>query len=85
MSKKDNKSVHISVVDHTPLFGKANYLYMIAGGVIIALGMLVMAGGKSPDPKVFAYNEVYSTMRITIAPILIVLGLGVEVFAIFKK
>jgi len=85
MSKKDTKSTHSSVVDHTPLFGKANYLLMIAGGIIIALGMVLMAGGKSADPKMFDYNEVYSTMRITVAPILILLGLGVEVYAIFKK
>jgi hypothetical protein len=85
MSKKNIKSTRNSVVDHTPLFGKANYLLMIAGGVIIALGMVLMAGGKSADPNVFAYKEVYSTMRITVAPILILLGLGVEVYAIFKK
>jgi hypothetical protein len=44
-----------------------------------------MAGGKSSDPNVFADNEVYSTRRITIAPILILLGLLIEVFAIMKK
>ncbi len=69
----------------TPLFGKQNYIWMGIGAVIIALGMLVMAGGKSADPKAFNYNEVYSTTRITIAPILIILGLLVEVYAIFKK
>jgi Protein of unknown function (DUF3098) len=83
-TKHTAKSNH-QVVDHSPLFTKTNYLLMLAGAVIIAIGMLVMAGGKSPDPKVFDYKEVYSTTRITIAPILIVLGLAVEVFAIFKK
>jgi uncharacterized membrane protein len=85
MSKKNTKVGHQSVVDHTPLFGKTNYLLMLAGAVVIALGMLLMAGGKSTDPNQFNYNEVYSTMRVTIAPILIILGLGLEVFAIFKK
>jgi len=85
MSKKHTKDTHHAVVDHTPLFGKTNYLLMLAVGVVIALGMLLMAGGKSADPNQFNYNEVYSTMRVTVAPILIMLGLGLEVFAIFKK
>lgn len=71
--------------DNSPIFSKGNYLLMAVGAVIIILGMLVMAGGKSSDPKVFDYNEVYSKTRITIAPILIILGILVEVYAIFKK
>ena len=67
------------------LFGKENYIWMIGGIVIIALGMLVMGGGASKDPGVFDQKEVYSTTRITIAPLLIAIGLGVEVFAIFRK
>lgn len=71
-------------VDST-LFTKENYTWMLIGGVIIALGMLLMSGGKSNDPKVFDVKEVYSTTRITIAPILVILGLLVEIYAIFKK
>jgi uncharacterized membrane protein len=67
------------------LFTKENYTWMIAGIILVALGILLMAGGKSDDPNVFKENEVYSFRRITIAPILILLGLGVEVYAIFKK
>lgn len=70
---------------NSPLFTKDNYTWMLIGGVIIGLGMLLMSGGKSNDPKVFDVNQVYSTTRITIAPILIVLGLLVEIYAIFKK
>ena len=79
------KKEKIQVVDHAPLFEKVNYLLMIAGAVVIALGMVLMAGGKSSDPNVFDPKEVYSTTRLTIAPILIVLGLVIEVYAIFKK
>lgn len=75
----------IQVVDHAPLFGKTNYLLMLAGVVVIALGMILMSGGKSADPNVFDPKEVYSFTRITIAPVLIVLGLVLEVYAIFKK
>jgi hypothetical protein len=66
-----------------PLFNKENYLLMIVGGVIILLGIILMNGGKSADPNVFNKQEVYSTTRITIAPMLIILGLCVEIFAIF--
>ncbi|MBA4198693.1 MAG: DUF3098 domain-containing protein [Chitinophaga sp.] len=68
-----------------PLFTKDNYLWMGIGAVIIALGMFLMSGGKNADPKVFDYKVVYSTTRVTIAPILVILGLLVEVYAIFKK
>ena len=67
------------------LFGKDNYIWMIAGLVIIAIGMFLMSGGKSNNPAVFDQKEVYSTTRITIAPLLIIIGLGLEVFAIFRK
>ena len=67
------------------LFTKENYTWMIAGAVIVALGMILMSGGKNENPNTFDYKVVYSTTRITIAPILIVLGLLIEVFAIFKR
>ena len=70
---------------NSPLFAKENYTWMMIGGAIIALGMFLMSGGKSNDPMVFNTNEVYSTTRITIAPVIIVLGLIVEIYAIFKK
>lgn len=73
------------VIDDTPLFGKQNKLLMGVGAIIIILGMIVMAGGKSPDPKMFDYNQVYSKVRITVAPILIILGILIEVVAIFRK
>lgn len=67
------------------LFSKENYYWMIAGIVLVAIGILLMSGGKSADPNVFKPNEVYSFRRITLAPILILIGLGIEVYAIFKK
>lgn len=82
---KATSTKKIVVAEDKPLFGKTNLLLMIVGGVIILLGMLLMAGGRSSDPKVFDYNEVYSKMRITVAPILIIIGILVEVVAIFKQ
>ena len=58
---------------------------MLAGIILIAIGMFLMAGGASKDPSVFLKNEVYSKTRITVAPILIMAGLIVEIYAIFRK
>jgi hypothetical protein len=68
-----------------PLFTKVNYQWMVIGIVVMALGLILMAGGKSKDPNVFNPNEVYSFTRITVAPILILAGLALEIVAIFKK
>ena len=63
------------------LFTKENYKIVIAGTIFIALGFILMAGGGSDDPNIF--NEaMYSTVRIRIAPTLILIGLGAQVFAI---
>jgi len=68
------------------IFSKDNYIWMLAGAVLIILGMFLLSGGKSNnDPTVFDKSAVYSTTRITIAPILILAGLIVEMFAIFRK
>jgi Protein of unknown function (DUF3098) len=70
---------------NTPLFGKENYKWMAIGLVAVALGLILMGGGKSKDPNVFNPNEIYSFRRITLAPILILGGFVIEIFAIFKK
>ena len=67
------------------LFGRENYIWMLIGLVIMAIGFILMAGGKSSNPNVFNDKDVYSTTRITIAPILIVAGLIIEIFAIMKR
>jgi len=68
------------------MFSKENYMWMLLGIVLIAIGMFLMSGGASnKDPKVFDEAAVYSSTRITIAPILILAGLVIEIIAIFKK
>lgn len=67
------------------LFGKVNLKWMLIGLVIIAIGLVLMSGGKGDDPNVFAEKEVYSMRRITIAPLMIVAGLLIEVYAIMRK
>jgi len=68
-----------------PLFEKDNYMWMAIGAVVIAIGMFLMSGGKNANPSEFDYKTVYSTTRITVAPILIIAGLVIEIYAIFKR
>ena len=73
------------VIVRTSLFGRENYTWMLAGLAVLALGFFLMAGGKSADPNVFNPKEVYSTTRITVAPVLIIAGFIIEIIAIMKK
>jgi len=66
-------------------FGKKNYILMAAGLGLVFLGLILMAGGQMPSPDVWEEDIIYSTRRTVIAPIVILLGLGVEVYAIFKR
>jgi hypothetical protein len=74
---KDKKSLQF--------FGKSNYIWMLIGAVCIIIGMFLMSGGKRPNPDVFDAIEVYSFRRITLAPIVIIIGFVIEIYAIFKK
>ena len=66
-------------------FGRQNYILMGAGAVIILIGFLLMIGGNTDDPADFNADELYSFRRITLAPIVVLIGFVVEVFAIFIK
>ncbi len=66
------------------IFGKRNYTLLIIGLVFVALGFLLMIGGGSDDPNVFN-PEIFSVRRIKIAPLLILIGFVIEIFAIMSK
>jgi len=66
----------------TPLpFERINFIIMLVGVVVIAIGYLLMMGGGSDDPNVFS-EEIFSFRRLTLAPIVILLGFAIEVVAI---
>ncbi len=65
-------------------FGKENYRLMLIGLAFIVLGFLLMVGGGSTDPNKFN-PEIFSFRRITLAPILILAGYVIEIFAIMKR
>lgn len=63
------------------IFEKRNYQFMAIGFALIALGFILMSGGGSSDPEVFN-PEIFSWRRIRLAPALVLLGFGVEIYAI---
>jgi len=67
------------------IFKKANYKLMFIGLAIIAIGFLLMSGGGSDDPKVFN-PDIYNFQRIRLAPTLVLIGFGIQIYAIlFNK
>ncbi len=65
-------------------FGKQNYQIFIAGIVLIILGYLLMIGGGSDDPNVFN-PAIFDTQRITIAPMVCLLGFITVIAGIMRK
>ena len=61
-----------------------NYILLIAGFVVIVIGMALMTGGGSDNPEEFNY-AMFSWRRITLAPLLIVGGFVFEIYALLKK
>ena len=66
------------------VFKKKNYMILIAGLVLILLGITLMIGGGSEDPTKFS-EEIFNFQRLTLAPILIVSGFVMGIFAIMIK
>ena len=66
-------------------FQKENYKILLIGLVINVVGFILMIGGATEDPNVFSEEALFSSTRITIAPMLILLGYIVILYAIMKK
>ena len=80
MGKKQNNS-NERVTKPEFIFQKKNYMFMFIGIAFIALGFILMSGGGSDDPNVFN-EEIYNFRRIRLALTLVLIGLGIEVYAI---
>jgi hypothetical protein len=80
------KAKATTVVSNLPfLFSKDNYLIMIAGVVVVILGFVLMTGAANDNPAVFPKEEIYSFRRITLAPVVVMIGFLIEVYAILKR
>ena len=65
-------------------FGKENYLIMLAGVALLIIGFILMTGGGSKDPNVFN-EDMFDFRRLTLWPILILVGFGLGIVAIMKR
>lgn len=78
-------AAEMSIPEDQFIFGKQNYILMAVGVGLVLLGMLLMSGGGMPNDEVWDENIIYGFRRTVLAPFVILLGLIVEIYAIFKK
>lgn len=84
MLKKATEKPILKEGNDTFVFTKKNYQIMIAGLLVIFLGYFLMTGGNGDDPTKY-YPEIFDFRRLTLSPIIILIGLAIEIFAIFYK
>ena len=77
MAKKDIKETGFAL-------GKENYKLMAIGFAAIVIGFILLAGGGSDDPNVFN-PDIFNFRRLTLAPIVLLVGVLFEIYAIMKK
>ncbi|MDQ3112089.1 MAG: DUF3098 domain-containing protein [Bacteroidota bacterium] len=65
-------------------FGKDNYIFMLAGVIVLVIGYVLMVGGGSDTPETFN-PAIFDTQRVTIAPVTLLIGFGIVLFGIMKK
>ena len=82
MAKKHKETTQEKQVSF--IFGKRNYKFMFIGMALIALGFILMVGGGSDDPNVWN-DTIFNFRRIRLAPMLVLFGLLVEIYAIMTK
>lgn len=84
MAKEKNKKTTEEKIDNQDVmpFGKQNFIIVLIGIALIALGFILMIGGGSDNPDVFN-EKMFDFQHITLAPILVLLGFVVEIVAIF--
>jgi hypothetical protein len=85
IEKNTEKKASVTAGTASSMFTRENYRWMLIGLVVMAIGMFLMAGGASKNPNEFDKDAVYGFTRITIAPILILAGLVIEIYALFKN
>lgn len=85
VSKRNTTSTAQTQSSDDLLFGREHYKWVLIGIALITLGMILMMGGGMPSPDVWDESIIYSPVRTVISPILILAGLGMQFYALFKK
>ena len=65
-------------------FGMINYILLVAGLVVLAVGWILLSGGGTDDPNVFS-ESIFDARRLTVAPFTLAIGFAIEFVAIFLK
>ncbi len=73
--KKAAEKVAVKAENVSFAFGKENYILMAVGLLVIVIGFMLMAGKE----------DIYNTTKLTVAPIVVILGFLIEVVAIMRK
>jgi membrane-bound ClpP family serine protease len=79
MAKKDKQATESLFA-----LSKENYKLMAIGFAIIVVGFILLAGGGSDDPNVFS-EDIFNFRRLTLAPVVLLIGFIFEIYAIMKK
>ena len=66
-------------------FSKENYIWLGIGMVLLVVGYLLMSGGGSDNPNEFHADQLFSARRITLAPVTVLAGYVIILYAILKK
>lgn len=83
--KKLDMSKKIAEDDPRFAIPPKNLILVLAGLALMVVGYLLMTGGGTDDPNIFTGDELFSFRRIVAAPVLIIAGFVVEIYAIMKK
>ncbi|MBO7625831.1 MAG: DUF3098 domain-containing protein [Bacteroidales bacterium] len=65
-------------------FTTTNYLLMVAGVIILLIGYFMLSGGGSDDPSQFS-DAIFNARRLKVAPVILIVGFVVELFAIMYR
>jgi hypothetical protein len=77
MNKEDSNNAFV--------FSREKYIYLLVGVALNIIGFILMIGGAAENPNEFNADELFSHTRITVAPILVVVGYAVIIYGIMKK
>lgn len=85
MNREEKNKQNVEQEDNKTMpFGRDNYLWVIIGLAFLLIGFLLMIGGGSDNPDVFN-DAIFNFRRLTLAPILVLIGFGIQIYAIMKK
>lgn len=85
LGKNDDIIEEGQTAERPMLFNRQNFIYFGIGLLTVIIGFFFMAGGQMPDANTFDESIIYSPMRITVAPFLVLVGLGIVIYGIFKN